>query len=160
MQMWGPPVDSSDSLTVDRRSLAPREEVLASAGLKFRYRYEGPRVSGWLQRGDSAPQRIARAFGEPIFAFNEVGPIVRSLRYAPGLTLVVPLLSEADAAIEHDTITVVGDSALADGSGVWIGRFADPVIEQRYVVDATSRATVRIVTRQRRSGTVFDARSE
>lgn len=160
LQTWGPPVDSRDSLAVDAGTLAPREESLVSPALKFRYRFDRTRVSGWIQRDDSSPRPIAAAWGEPFFAFSEVGPIVRSLRYAAGLAFVVTLFSEADVAVEHDTITVLRDSTLADGRGVWIVRFADPVIEQRYVVDSISRATVRIVTRQRRSGTVFDARPE
>jgi hypothetical protein len=74
--------------------------------------------------------------------------------------MILPLFSEADAELEHDTITVVTDTALADGRTAWIVRFADPVIVQQYVVDAISRHTIRITTQQRKSGTRFDARSE
>jgi hypothetical protein len=117
------------------------------------------RASGWIQRGDSAPRQIAREFTQAVFAFNEVPLIVCSVRYAAGLAVIVPLFSEADADLERDTITVVADPALGDGRGAWIVRFTDPVIAQRYVVDGTSRRTVAITTQQRRSGTVFDARS-
>jgi hypothetical protein len=155
---WGPPVSSLDSLILDRPTLAPREEALASPGLRFRYRYEGRRASGSLQRGDSGPREITREFHEPIFAFNELELIVRSLRYAAGRSVIVPLFSETDADLERDTITVVGDTALANGRGAWIVRFADPAVVQRYIVDSTSRHAVRITTRQRRSGALFEAR--
>lgn len=157
VQTWAP-FATSDSLVLDGRTLAPRTEALASPGLRFRYRYDGRRVSGWIERGDSARRQVALEAGAPFFASNEIEPLVRSLRYGAGLTVVVPLFSETDAAIEQDTISVVRDTALADGRRAWVVRYADPVIEQWYLVDAGSRETARILTRQRRSGTVFDAR--
>lgn len=153
---WSAPVSSDDSLTIDRHTFAPRSEGLASPALRFQYRYDGRRVTGSIQHGDSAPQKIVREFDGPVFAFNEVAPLVRSIPFRTGASWVVPLFSEADADLELDTITVVTDTTLA-GVRAWIVRFADPVIVQRYVVDAASRTALGITTTQRKSGTVFVA---
>jgi hypothetical protein len=145
---------------LDGSTFAPLREAFASPAFQFHYRYHGFEVSGALQRGDSAPRTISRRFRESPFAFNELESLVRSLRFTRGRSMILPLFSEADAELEHDTITVVTDTALADGRTAWIVRFADPVIVQQYVVDAISRHTIRITTQQRKSGTRFDARPE
>lgn len=152
---WSAPVSSLDSLVFDRRTLAPREERLSSPGLRFRYHYDGSRISGSLERGDSAPRAIERSFDGPVFAFNEVDVLAQSLRHIPA-TFVVPLFSESDADLELDTLSVVTDTTVA-GRPAWVVRFADPVIVQRYVIDSATRRTLRLTTRQRKSGTVFDA---
>jgi hypothetical protein len=157
---WTPPVSNTDSLFVDASTFAPQREAFVSRALKFHYRYHGFEISGSLQRGDSAPRTIARHFHESPFAFNELESLVRSLRFTRGRSMIVPLFSEADAVLERDTIMVVADTVLADGQVAWIVRFADPVIVQQYLVDPTSRHTIRITTRQRKSGTLFDARVE
>lgn len=155
VQHWVSPYDVSDSLVVARGTLHPQDEVSQSANLRFHYRYDGSRVTGAIQHGDSAPRSISRNFGETVYAFNEVDELVRSLRYRIGLSLVVPLFSEADADLEHDTLTVLRDTTTRDGMRAWIVRFADPVIVTRYLVDAHSREIVEMETRQRKSGILF-----
>ena len=151
---WSSPVESTDSLVVGRRTLLPLEESTVAPGLQFRYRYRGARVTGVIQRGDSDAREISATYDEPVFAFNQLQQLVRSLRYRAGLTLVVPLFSEADAELEHDTLTVVRDT-IAQGERAWIVRFADAVIVTRYTVAATTRELIGAQTRQRRSGALF-----
>lgn len=157
---WTPPVSTTDSLMIDATTFAPQAEAFTSPSLTFHYRYSGSEISGTLQRADSATRSIARLTGEPAFAFNELESLVRSLRFTRIQSVVVPLFSEADAVLERDTLSLVADTVVAGGRRARIVRFADPVIVQRYIVDSASRNIIRITTRQRKSGTVVDARSE
>jgi hypothetical protein len=151
---WLPPYASIDSLVIERRTLRPLEETLSFGGAIRHYRFDGRRVTGAIQFADSAPRSYDHTFDEPLFAFNEVDLLARSLDYRPGRLLVVPLFSEVDQALERDTLSVIGQETIA-GKRVWIVRFADPVITTRYVVDAASRQLVDAVTTQRRSGVAF-----
>jgi hypothetical protein len=151
---WSPPFQSSDTLVVEKQTLRPQREVLVFNHVRREYRYDGAHVTGTIQYPDSAPQAFDKTFEEPVFAFNEVEPFVRSLDYRKGLTVVVPLFSEVDAALEHDTMSVVGRASVA-GHDTWIVRFADPVITTMYVVDARARSIVDAMTTQRTSGVRF-----
>lgn len=104
--------------------------------------------------GFSAPRSFDHTFETPVFAFNEVEPLVRSLAYRTGSAVVVPLFSEVDGDLEHDTLSVTG-STKETGVDAWVVRFADPVITTRYVIDAHTRAILDAVTTQRKSGTRF-----
>ncbi|HEX6809757.1 MAG TPA: hypothetical protein VF118_17350 [Gemmatimonadaceae bacterium] len=90
-----------------------------------------------------------------MFAFNELETLVRSLRYRVGQRVVVPLFSEGDHALEHDTLSVLSRTTQDDGAPLWTIEFADPVITTRYRVDGRSREVLDAVTRQRRSGLTF-----
>lgn len=133
-----------------------RDESLASPSLHFHYHYNGRRITGTIQHGDSAPQGVVREFDGTVFAFNEVGPLVRSLEFRAGASYLVPLFSEADAALELDTVTVVTDTIVAERSA-WVVRFADPVIVQRYVIETASRRIHGFTTTQRKARTAFVA---
>jgi hypothetical protein len=154
---WGPPAGTMDSLVVDGRSLAPVSENFVDHGVRYEYRFHGTRVSGTIRRPGAAPQPFSRTFGEAVFARNEVGPLVRSLAYRNGLTEVVPLFSEVNGTLEHDTLTVLRERTPASGAPQWVVRFADPASTTAYVVDAGSRRIVSAVTTRRHSGaeTVF-----
>jgi hypothetical protein len=104
---------------------------------------------------DSSSEQVDRTFPEAVFAFNEVEMLVRSLRCRSGATFVVPLFSEGDRAVEHDTLRVVSRSMSDDGRPVWTIDFADPVITTRYRVEANARVLVDAETRQRKSGVTF-----
>jgi hypothetical protein len=112
-------------------------------------------VAGSVQVGDSAPRSYDTTFAEPWFAFNEVEVLVRSVPLQAGASFVVPLFSEIDQAIEHDTITVLGSGDGADGPKVWQIRFADPAIVTIYSLAADSRRIVGALTTQRQSGMRF-----
>jgi hypothetical protein len=148
---WAPPLVSVDTVVIERRGLAPVTEHLEYRGA-FHYQYSHNHVTGSIQRQDSAARPFDQAFAQDIFAFSEVELLVRSLPFNPGLSLVVPLFSESDAAQELDTMTVIGpDSATSPRRG-WVIRFADPAIVTRYVIDAQSRAILSAETMQRRTG--------
>lgn len=151
---WTPPFQSSDTLVVDARTLRPQHEVLAFNHVRREYRYDGARVTGTIQYPDSAPQAFDKTFDVPVFAFNEVEPLVRSLDYRTVRRIVVPLFSEVDGDLEHDTLSVIGRDKMA-GRDVWVVRFADPVITTQYLVDAKTRAILDAVTTQRKAGTRF-----
>jgi hypothetical protein len=151
---WLPPFEFQDTLTVRVGDLAPVEERAASSALRFHYQYQGRRVTGTMQRRDSAARPIDVTFGEPVFAFNQLDELVSALAFRRGMRVVIPLFSEADAALEHDTLSVLGDT-MANGERTWRIRFADPVIVSRYLVDARSREIIDTETRQRRSAMAF-----
>ena len=151
---WAPPFQSSDTLIVDARSLRPVSEVLEFNHVRYAYRYAGAHVTGTIQHPDSSPRDYDQTFDVPVFAFNEVEPLVRSLEYRSGMQMVVPLFSEVDGDLERDTLTVMGRTREA-GVDAWVVRFADPVITTRYLVDAHSRAILDAVTTQKRSGLRF-----
>ena len=146
---WTPPFRSNDTLTLDANTLLPIRETLHFNGAVRTYEYAGRRVTGTIAAPDSAPQAFDATYDEPVFAFNEVEPLVRSLDYRAGLQIVVPLFSEVDHAVEHDTLRVLSHDA---EHGAWIVEFADPVITTRYTVDAATRTLRDAVTRQRKSG--------
>lgn len=150
---WTPPYMSRDSLYVVARGLVPVRERLALQNAELVIRYEGTRVSGTVQRGDSTPRPFAHTFAEPPFAFNEVELLVRSLPYRVGYVRVLPLYSEVDGVVEHDTVRVEREEPVPDGVGrAWRVRFADPAIVTSYLVDALSRRIVAQEVVQRRSG--------
>lgn len=151
---YAPPFQSSDTLVVDAATLRPRSEVLVFNKVRREYRYDGAHVTGAIQYPDSAPRSFDSTFDAPVFAFNEVEPLVRSLAFRTGVTVVVPLFSEVDADLEHDTLSVTG-STRETGVDAWVVRFADPVITTRYVVDAHTRAILDATTTQRKSGMRF-----
>lgn len=125
------------------------DEDLLFKGVRRSYRYDGARVSETVVYPDSAPKPYDHTFDQPVFAFNEVEPLVRSLDYRRGLRVVVPLFSEVDQALERDTLSVESGSPTR---ATWVIRFADPVITTRYVVDARTRHIVDAVTTNRKSG--------
>ncbi len=106
-------------------------------------------MTGTIQPHDSAQRAYDQSFPNNVFAFQEVELLARSLPFRQGFSVVVPLFSEVDHALEMDTLTVVGpDTARA---GAWIVRFADPAIVSHYEIDRTSRAMVMSETSPRRS---------
>ena len=154
---WQPPFTTVDSLIVSRRGLAPVSERLAAGGAVYVYSYQGDLITGSVQVGDSAPRHYVATFGERPFAFNEVEVLIRSVPLRAGATFVIPLFSEIDQAIEHDTIVVIGaeDSGASEGVRPWKVRFADPAIVTIYTVSPDSHRVLDAVTTQRKSGMRF-----
>jgi hypothetical protein len=155
---WPPPLTSVDSLVIAKQALRPVREVLAYNGFTRRYQYAGAHVWGTVQHADSAPRNFDRVFPERLFAFAEVDLLVRAVPFQSGWTTIVPLFSEADEDVEHDTITVVGTTRVRldeRDEAAWIVRFADPAIISTYTVLAGSRAILSIDTEQRRSHAVI-----
>lgn len=120
--------------------LSPRWEHLHLADRTIRLAYHGDRVERWEQRRDSAAHSGSARFDEPVFAFNEVPLLVRSLPLEPGFSTIVPLYSEVDARVEHDTLTVIGRSA--PRSRDWTIRFADSVVVITWTLAGDTRTVV------------------
>ena len=154
---WLAPYSSVDTLVVERHRLAPVREWLSYRGVTRDYRFLGNRVRGTVQHGDSAVRTIDRQFPEDVFAFSELETLVRSFPFTPGRTMVVPLFSENDEAMEYDSLTVVGRDPSPQAGTRWIVGFADPAIVTRYVLDERTRAILDAETTQRRSGTRTNA---
>lgn len=149
-----PPGPVDDSLVVDARTLAPRTERLRLAATTVTIHYAGRRVTGVVQHGDSAPVPFDVTYADAPFAFNEVESLLRSVPLRAGYRAVVPLFSEVDRAVEHDTVTVLGPEG-AGGHAGWRVRFADPVIVEQVVVDPDLRTLRAREITQRRSGRRF-----
>lgn len=129
-----------DTLRVERATLIPNWERLQFAGTTITLHYAGQRVTGTVQHGDSTPTPFDVTAADPVFAFNELEVLVRSLPFRAGYRAVVPLFSEMDRRVEYDTLTVIGSESPARASGgVWRVRFADPAIVSEYRVDAARR---------------------
>jgi hypothetical protein len=151
---WRPPFTSIDSLVVAPGGLRPIREVLSFNGFTRRYQYASNHVWGTVEHADSATRDVDRVYPDAVFAFNEVDLLVRAVPFQSGWSTIVPLFSEADEAVEHDTITVVAPTHVRRNSRderAWIVRFADPAITSKYVVAADSREIVSIDTEQRQS---------
>ncbi|HET9983981.1 MAG TPA: hypothetical protein VFQ38_10355 [Longimicrobiales bacterium] len=129
-----------DTLEVRVNGLAPRWEHLRLGARRIRIEYDGTRVHRWDQTGDSVPRTATVDFPTPVFAFNQVHMLVRSVPLRVGYTTVLPLYSEGTAELEHDTITVIAAPG-PDARG-WTVRFADPAIVSTYTLDATTREIV------------------
>lgn len=150
---WPAPYSSLDTLVIERKGLAPVREWLSYRGVTRDYQFLGNRVRGTVQRADSAPRAIDLIFPQDVFAFSEVELLVRSVPLTSSRTMVVPLFSENDAAVEYDSLTVVGRDPSAGSDARWVVRFADPAIVTRYLLDGRTRAIIGAETTQRRSGT-------
>jgi hypothetical protein len=150
---YAPPRTIRDSLVVQRAGLAPVFERLDLGTSQVTLRYEGNRVLGTVQRGDST-QQLERNFSHDIFSFNQLESLVRSLDYKPGLSMVVPLFSAQELKLEYDTLSVVARADMR-GRAAWRVRFSDAVVVSEYLIDAETRRVLSQETRQRASGVRF-----
>jgi hypothetical protein len=138
-----------DTTIVEIDGLAPRYESHHSNDRHTRYEYEGTQVRRTVLAPDSAAGRSVHRYDVPVFHFNELTAIVRSIPLRHGYEAIVPLYSQGDDALERDTIQVIGRDSL----GVWNVRFADRVIAGTYGIDGTTRRIVRYdVVPQKRTG--------
>jgi len=150
---YAPPRAIRDSMVVQRAGLAPVFERLDLGTTQITLRFEGNRVLGTVERGDST-QQVERNYSHDIFAFNQLESLVRSLDYKPGLSIVVPLFSEQDLKLEYDTLSVVAREDTR-GRAAWRVRFSDAVVVSDYLIDAETRRVLGQETRQRASGMRF-----
>ena len=147
---WTPPFDTDDSLFVEPGSFAPVDERLMVRGVLRRFHYDGAHITGSIARPDSATRAFDRTFPEAPFAFNEVEVLVGSVPLRAGYSAVLPLFSEIDEAIEHDTVTVIGPGPAAPAT--WRVRFADPVLINIYTIDPSTRRVLASEVTQRQTG--------
>ena len=149
---WLQPFESIDTMLVDATTLVPMREYSRSPQLTCMYRYDRAHVVGTLQHADSTPREVGASHGALVFGFNELDQLARSLEGPPGTRIVIPLFSEADADVEHDTLSVLRDTVV-DGAPARVARFADPVIVRLYLLTTRGHEIVESDITQRRSGT-------
>lgn len=136
-----------DSALVRRDDLTPISEVSEFRGWHRRFEYDGARVRFVATSADSA-RNGEHTYPHPVFQFNEVDVLVRTIPLLAGYRAIVPLYSEGSDELEMDTISVARPRA----TGPWDVRFSDPVIVSHYGIDPATRAILsRVITRQDRS---------
>jgi len=128
-----------DSSAVLAAGLVPLWEVSTLGPRRTTYKYDRSSVRRSITQPDSAKKVVEHDFGTPMFHFEALDDVVRSIPLRAGYQAILPLYSEGDDGIEMDTVRVEG----RDTKGVWNVRFADPVIIAHYGIDGTTRTIVR-----------------
>lgn len=127
-----------DSSLVLRNGLAPVWEIQHVKERRTRYDYNGNHVRRKVTAPDTAATSGESTYPYPVFHFNELTDVVRSLPLRAGYHAILPLYSEGDNALETDTVRVEGQ----DSAGIWKIRFADKVIISHYGIDGATRRMV------------------
>jgi hypothetical protein len=138
-----------DSSVVRRRGLAPVREVSRFGSTIDEFTYDGPRVTLVHTTPDSGTRRVQHTYDGPVFDFQELDDLLRSLPLREGYERILPLYSEGTDTLEMDTVRVVNRAA----NGEWTLRFADPAITATYGIDERTRRIVRHEFTLRRNGT-------
>lgn len=131
-----------DSTILVRDGLTPISEVAHTGSQVIRYRYDRNRV----ELTTDSVQR--HEYAHPLFNFDELDLVMRSLPLRPGYQALLPLYSEGDQDAEVDTALVEGK----DSAGVWQVRFADKAIVATYGIAADTRQLVSYSHRFRADG--------
>lgn len=134
-----------DSSLVTRHSLAPVWEHSQFDGHNDHWTYDGSRVTF------TRDTTVEHTFDGPVFDFQELDDLLRSLPLHEGYQRILPLYSEGGDDLEMDTVRVVS----RDANGRWTLRFADPAIVATYEVDERTRWIVRHESVSRKSGAKF-----
>lgn len=116
----------SDTLSMDARSLAPRNEILYLGNRRILLTYRGREISRVVQVGDSAPSTTTSTHPHPPFAFNQLDLLIRSVPLKVGYRAILPLYSEVTDVLEMDTLEV--QRGPVNGDHIWMLRFSDPAI--------------------------------
>ena len=145
-----------DTTTVERDGLAPiRETTRTNAGVT-RYTYHRNRVEVATTPSDPAHPTKRHQYMFPVFTFEELDALIRSLPLRSGYEALLPLYSEGNDDAEVDTVRVEGRNA----KGVWQIRFADKAVVATYgIVDGT-RDEVSYAHTFRRAGPFGKGRTE
>lgn len=126
-----------DSALVMRDGLAPVWESAHSARWNRRWEYSGKRVRVAVL--DSGAMVREHTYDLPVFQFNELGALFRSLPLREGYEAILPVYSEGSDELEMDTVRVMA----RDAAGVWSIRFADPAVVATYGIDDGTRQIAR-----------------
>ncbi len=140
-----------DSALVLRDGLSPIWEVQHSGAHSIRIDYSGTRVRRSDAAPDTALRQVDHTYDIPVFHFNELNQLIRSVPLRTGYYAILPLYSEGDDALEMDTVRVEG----RDSTGVWNVRFADKVIIGHYGIDGSTREMVRYEVERHVAGPHF-----
>jgi hypothetical protein len=136
-----------DSAVFKRRGFQPSWEWEQIGARTDRFTYDGSRVTRVRTTPDSGVQREQHDYGVPLFNFQELNDLIRSLPLEDGYERILPLYSEGSDTLEMDTVRVVSHTA-----GTWTLRFADPAIVETYDIDEQSRRIVGRTQVGRKSG--------
>jgi hypothetical protein len=137
----------SDTALVMHDGLHPVWEVSRNGVKTTRWEYSGNHVRMSYTYPDSGTRTKEHTYDVPVFHFNELDVLIRSIPMREGFEAILPLYSEGSDELEMDTVRVNARGA----DGVWVVRFADPAIVATYGVDA-SRRIVRYEVFPRRGG--------
>jgi hypothetical protein len=129
----------ADTSLMIASTLAPIREVSILNARRTTYAYHGAKVRRTVMQPDSATRTTQHDFGTPMFQFEALDQVIRSVPLRTGYQAIVRLYSEGDDGIEMDTVRVEGQ----DKAGLWNVRFADPVIIAHYGIDGVTRHIVR-----------------
>ena len=138
----------ADTALVMRDGLHPVWEVATNGTRRSRWEYSGKRVRLTFTQPDSGTRTREHTYDVPVFHFNELDVLIRSLPLREGFEAILPLYSEGSDELEMDTVRVSARGA----DGVWPVRFADPAIVSTYGIDGTTRRIVRYEVLSRRNG--------
>lgn len=140
-----------DSAIVMRAGLAPVWETSRIGSRVTHYEYSGKQVRLTITSPDSGTRSREHTYDVPVFHFNELDLLIRSLPLREGYEAILPLYSEGSDELEMDTVRVMA----RDADGAWSVRFADPAIVSTYGIQADTREIVRYDVMSRRNGGHF-----
>jgi hypothetical protein len=138
----------SDSALVVQRTLSPLSETMRSGSTATYFEYDGARVRRVNTKPDSSDVSIEHQYQTPVFHFNELDLVIRSLPFRAGYRAILPLYSEGTDLLEMDSVRVEGKTA----TGNWRVRFADPVIVTTFELNETTREILSQEAVQKKSG--------
>jgi hypothetical protein len=139
-----------DSALVMRAGLVPVWETSYVGSRVTHYEYAGKQVRLTITSPDSGTRSREHTYDVPVFHFNELDMLIRSLPLRAAYEAILPLYSEGSDELEMDTVRVMA----RDADGIWSVRFADPAIVSTYGIHPSTRAIVRYDVLSRRSGGV------
>jgi hypothetical protein len=144
-----------DSSVVKRHGLAPISEMAQVGNHLDHWTYDGPTVTFTQVTTDSGTSTKTHTYEHPVFDFQELDDLLRSLPLRDGYEKILPLYSEGTDTLEMDTVRITGHSG-----GTYTLRFADPAIVATYDVDEKTRAIVRHESVGRKSGKLLQYLAE
>jgi hypothetical protein len=144
-----------DTALVRRDGLVPVWEHMHRGNDSVFFTYDGPRVRFTRTRPDSLPASADTTYQVPVFNFDELDLVVRSLPFTVEYEAILPLYSEGDYDLEMDTVRVVKSERTKSGALTWTVRFADPVIVGTYVIDDRSRRILAYSVSNKQSGKTY-----
>lgn len=140
-----------DTALVMQEGLHPVWETARFGSRVSRWEYSGKHVQLTFTHPDSGTRTREHTYDIPVFNFNELSILIRSLPMREGFEAILPLYSEGSDELEMDTVRVAARGA----DGVWPVRFADPAIVATYGIDGATRRVVRYEVSSRRNAAVF-----
>ncbi|MGH7654918.1 MAG: hypothetical protein ACREN6_09670 [Gemmatimonadaceae bacterium] len=138
----------SDTALVTESTLSPEWETMSSGDTVTHIEYARTRVRRTVTQPGSRERVVEHTYDVPIFHFNELDLLIRSIPLQSGYNAILPLYSESTDALEMDSVEVRG----TDSTGAWIVRFADPAIVSTYSIAPATRAILGLEVVPRKSG--------